>query len=410
MCPDEVCEADDDIGSEPTLETETDDGSPTPDLPPPPECEQDSDCSDSDKAPFCIAGTCQPCSSSPTPDLACAAQNPDQPLCHADECVACFGDNPGACAAQGQVCVAGETICGACTAHDQCPGEAACDILAGECFLPSTVWHVDGDGGRDFVSIGEALEHVQFIDATLIIHGLESGGAYYESIDHHGSEALALLAAPGEFPRIEGPASQPAISLGYSELYLRGLEIHTNGGIYVDNQGQLHMHDTKVYFVDGDEAIELYAGAGLTMRNSMLRGKVVVNDDAFFDVSYSTIYSGAWSPFYCSGAIAPSSLRNNLLATEEGAETILGCLEASMLARGNALSTGIPSKPDNTIIGPAQPGWFADLQPNLHLGPNIPLSVATAATWSADDPSVDIDGNPRSAEEGVQGWAGADVP
>jgi hypothetical protein len=53
--------------------------------------------------------------------------------------------------------------------------------------------------------------------------------------------------------------------------------------------------------------------------------------------------------------------------------------------------------------------WFFNpLYGDVHLSIVVPISVASAATWSQGDPLADFDGDPRPATEGSVDFVGAD--
>ncbi|NJK33116.1 MAG: hypothetical protein HC927_12310 [Deltaproteobacteria bacterium] len=262
-----------------------------------------------------------------------------------------------------------------CTAHEQCVGGAACDIFTGECLSADAVWHVDGDGGYDFLSISQALATIGSGEATLIVHELEAG-AYVEQVLIEPGARVALLAAPTELPRIQGPDDEVALAIADSTVYIGGLEIVSDRGLELAERAEVHVEGSEIYLRESGEQIELTGGAHLTMRNSMLRGKLRISAMSSFDIAYSTVFAGPGTPVICEGPIAESSLRNNLLVTSGSNQTVYGCAAVSTFMRGNAVSNAVASKPDNTVIGVAKPGWFLDKAAELHLGPMIPAPSA----------------------------------
>ncbi len=393
-----------------------------PDLPPGPECELDSDCLDHEGTPFCIGGACESCSSLPDPGLGCAMLNPDLPVCHADECVACFGDDQEVCKAQSLFCLPDTTLCGPCTNHDQCPGQAACDILEGLCFPENEVWHVDGDGGADFTTLAETLEYVapgqgrDFV--TFILHERDGGVAYSGMLHALAAtdQTLALIAAPGEAPLTTSQSIKAGVvANGDSKIYVRGVEVEGQGAIDVTGSGTVYVENSEFYVSVGP-AVELSQGGKLILRNSMLRGGftdvrlVVTTSSSSFDIVYSTLLGLGDGLLDCSGLPKLSTLRNSVLVGPEGSP-LSTCSPISVDLQGNALSEAVASEPNNTVIGGLQSEWFADggLY-DLHLTDQVPLALTTAATWIDGDPMTDIDGDPRPVGPDTTDWAGADVP
>lgn len=390
---------------------------PIPDMPPTPECEFDSDCLEQVNEPFCVSGTCQPCSALPDPSLACATLDPSMPVCHDDICVACSADELGACAELQLACDAETNTCMACTAHDQCAGGAACDLLAGECFPSDEVWHVDGDGGADFETLDQAQDYLnQANHVTFIVHELD-GDMHYESSLYAISvtdQRAALLAAPGEAPIIEYDSVQAGIrALGNSTLYVRGVDLRGDTGIDVIGPSTVVVENSEFYANDG-AVIEVRDDGTLTLTNSMVRSSftdarvIVTSNGGEVNIVYSTLL-GLLEPLVCDDITGRIFARNSIITAYEGA-TLTSCSSASLDLRDNALSLEIPVEPFNTVVGFVENDWFVDTLYDLHLTNQIPLAVTSAATWSDGHPIADIDGDPRPVGPGDVDWAGADVP
>ncbi len=387
-----------------------------PDMPPESECELDSDCLDQGGTLFCIDGSCEPCSSMPDPNLACATRDPALPVCHEDECVVCWGEDQAVCSAQGQICLPDTTGCGPCTDHDQCPGGAACNILDGVCFPEDAVWHIDGDGGQDFTTIEDTISNIFPGEAaTFILHELD-GDAIYQDRVFVSSKSIAVLAAPDEQPRVEQEAiNVPAVLVVDGLFYTRGMEFRGIEGMSVTEQSRAHVENSAFYVTEGP-AIDVGLDSYLVMRNSMVRGGgidlrvLVARDSGYYDVVNSTLYGLAGEVLSC--ATVPtkhSSVRNSLILSYSDAE-LSNCPPVWLNTRGNAFSAEIVGEWNNVVIGLAQPDWFVDGLFDLHLTDQIPLTVTTAATWEEGDPLTDFDGDPRPVGPDVTDWAGADVP
>src|SRR5690606_3150533 len=119
---------------------------------------------------------------------------------------------------------------------------AACDHATGACFPTDDIWNVDGDavcnagtGSEDmpFCTIAEAIVEAQAVgQGTISLHERSEGGIdNYAGVVIPAAVRLAILAAEGETPRIQGAGENPGLRVqAGATVYLDGLIIGGNQG------------------------------------------------------------------------------------------------------------------------------------------------------------------------------------
>jgi len=273
-------------------------------------CTSDDECL-SAAAPLCDlgTGTCVPCSTSATPDGACELFDPATPVCFEDACVACSGENPGACSGDTpgcldntcvectaevlDACTAEAPACGPdntcvqctadndaacqgttprcddttntcvpCTAHDQC--EAACDLETGACLPDNAILHVDGDDpcsdsnpgtqAQPLCTLQAALDLVE-AQGTVIVHAQTEGTLnIYAGASIDGTDVVALLAADGEpTPVVQGTSGAGLFITGGAVAYLQGIAIQDSDddGLEVTSASRVHADNVLINSNDG---------------------------------------------------------------------------------------------------------------------------------------------------------------
>ncbi|NJK31743.1 MAG: hypothetical protein HC927_04600 [Deltaproteobacteria bacterium] len=374
-----------------------------------PACADDGDCSGS--KPFCVAGECGDCSQTQDPDAACAESSRGAtPVCAAAQCVECSVEQVGACIDTAPICDPATNTCVGCDYHEQCPA-GACQVLTGSCLPDNRIWHVDGDGGQDFLQISQALLQIKTGESgTLIIHERSGGVAYDEAIVIGDARIVALIAAPGERPLLDNADGTTLWVDLDSEVYLEGLDITGIEPLVVDN-ATLYLDRTQVRGTV-NPGVWLENDARMFARNAILLssvsqdfgGSAIAASNSRFELSYSTVIGrGGFSAIGCDLA-AGSSARNSLIASEN-AEPAVACPDIALL--NNALEDAT-DYPDNVGIGELQAEWFVG-GANYHLSDMAPAAIHTAAIWQSGDPHVDFDGDPRPTRAGAPDFAGADV-
>jgi hypothetical protein len=284
-------------------------------------------------------------------------------------------------------------------------------MLDGSCLPGGLVWHVDGDGGQDFLSIGQALLQIGAGESgTIIVHERSGGAAYKEALAIADGRVVALIAAPGERPFLENDVGTTLRVFADGEVYVRRFLIGGIDPIVVEG-ATLVIDETEVHG-SVSAGVQLQADAHLIARNAILLssssdnffGPALTADASRFELVYSTVIGRlSNSAVICTVGTAGSFLRNSLIGSE-GAGPAIDCTELALL--NNALEDAA-AYPGNTTIGEIQPEWFVG-GTNYRLSTDAPVEIATAAVRQVGDPPTDIDGELRPAE-GEPDYAGADL-
>ena len=408
-------------------ETGTESGSSESSTTGPMPCVDNGDCPDA-AAPLCepSSGECVTCDAfGAEADAACAGLDPMAPLCVSGTCVACTPENPIVCDDQLLLCDGGTNSCVPCTEHGQC-GSGACELAVGRCFPDDFVVHVDGDPTAmpmpDYTSINAAVDAVD--DGThgvIIVHELDGAGSYQTAgmgLRINGGKTVALLAAPGEGPILQGTNMNPGLRVegAGTVVYMDGLRLRNGDvqGLLVD--GAFAWVDRSRIVQNTGGGVLAQGGAELTLRNCFVgrngdqfadtRG--ITASDAMLRLVYDTIAAnegtGASGPVSvaCDGATS-GEVRNSIVAA--GDDTI-ACAGVSFSF--NVVDTNGLAGSDNDVLS-FDPGWFPNIaMSDFHIGMGPPF--ADVARWQTDDPATDIDGGLRPTVDGTADYAGADVP
>jgi hypothetical protein len=368
-------------------------------------CEMSAECIDPAN-PICVDEACVPC----TDDAECLAKGPGAPVC-SDEgrCVACTPSNAGACEGVTPICNA-VNECEGCDFHEQCAG-TACDIATGACFAADCVVEVDGDGGADYQNIQAAL-----VDGCVVlVHELDGVGVPYIGALSVDGIKVAILAADGEEPIVQGTGGNPSLSLtNDATVYVQGLTFSQNTveGIRADG-ATLYLDRAQVVGNTGG-GILLENAASSHLRNCFVRGAdgfaAVTSDGSTVDILYSTLVGVLdTSPaLTCdAGVVARNSI---IVSRATGGDPDIACPAAITYS---ALELDYPGE-GNVELGALTSGnqdtWFTSyMAGDFHLV-NPPANLLTAALWQAGDPLVDIEGAARPSEVGTADVAGADLP
>ena len=360
--------------------------------------------------PICIDQVCSPCES----DAQCAAKDPANPACRDDgQCVQCTASNDDGCGGATPICDAAVNTCMGCAFHEQCP-DSACRIATGECFDEAAVVHVDADDGDSLSG--------EFVDGTVIIlHNFGSTTAYQVNLALDTGVA-AILAAPGDAPRITGLGGAASISVeNGGELYLaNGVQVIGSTeamfpGIAVDN-ASLYLDRARVVTNLGG-GISLDNGAYALVRNSFVGGGATADvaalqvNDASSDIVYSTLVgyddgSGGGAALRCSSPDAVIGRNSIFVKTFMQPEIV--CSEASITY--SVTESAFPGT-GNVAVSNVNLNWFSNGASDFSLTPMAPAAILTAAQWQTGDPLVDIDGTEdRPGVDGSADVAGADIP
>jgi hypothetical protein len=301
--------------------------------------------------------------------------------------------------------------CEGCDFHEQCAG-TACDIATGACFAADCVVEVDGDGGADYQNIQAAL-----VDGCVVlVHELDGVGVPYIGALSVDGIKVAILAADGEEPIVQGTGGNPSLSLtNDATVYVQGLTFsqntvegiradgatlyldraqvvgNTGGGILLENAASGHLRNC---FVGGNGGGAMSSrGLGVVGSSLDILYTSVVRNDAGTDDSLS-----------CNLA-ATVTARNSIFVGRDPASVNCTPLTATNSAFDEAIVGA-----GNVNVGAIDNEWFEDVfTGELHLLPAGLTVFADIAQWAAGDPLVDIDGEPRPTEPGPD-VAGADIP
>lgn len=378
-------------------------------------CESHGDCTD-EASPFCepTRRECVACDEMGAPHGECAARDPEAPLCVAGRCVQCTNENLTACD-DGMVCDEGSHACVLCTEHEQC-SSGACELAVGRCFPTGTpVWEAYTE--NDIFAALSTVEPGKH--GIIIVHG----GDYQSSIHITANKTIALLAAPGELPRVHGNGLAindfPGLHVTGADtaLYVDGLEIsyllHARMGVVVDDG--LAWFDRSRIVMNGGGGIVAENDAELTLRNCFVGGDVegvhaLAVDGAHATVVYTTLGAGDDSPM---GAVAGAltctnqaavEVRNSLLVARTNTQEV-DC--PNIIIEHSAAEQNLGGT--NVALGSMLESWFVAYPAgDLHLSGTHPTELRGVARWRADDPRIDIDGEVRPAGPGDLDHAGAD--
>lgn len=364
------------------------------------ECMNNDDCTDA--APYCLEGTCVPCSGALDGDIACMEIDPATPLCVDDVCVQCSTEDSSAC--EGMTPVCGDAgSCVGCEFHEQCEalGSPACDFADGSCFDPATAEEVNlSTPGALATAVGnvEGGEHV----ALLITGSLSNQSA---TVD--GGKVIAIVSADGDAQNIQGAGASSILTVSGpgSTAILHRVVLQGSGarGIDVNTSGTLYADAVQVVGNDGGGIMLGTATTG-RLRNCMVGADVntdaISSSNATLELLYTTaVGNGAFGEntsyaLGCSGGSV--DVRNSILASRS--DDAVDC-SADIVNSFEAEGGGFDE------------GWFdldgGDL--SIQNGANT-SGFSSAAIWELGDPPTDFDGDARPSTDDSADFAGADIP
>jgi hypothetical protein len=380
-------------------------------------CMDSSECADP-KSPVCVESVCVACTEAGFPDQACEAKDAAAPVCRGDgECVACTPTNPSACDGTTPVCDEATSACVGCSFHEQCP-ESACRIATGGCFDAGNVHDVGQ--GMEYEEIGDAVADLG--QGGEVVLRIFDGASYDEAVTISGAgTAYALLADDGamvpQWVNTGGGAATLRVQ-GGAEVYVQSVRLTANTasgfpGVSV-SAATLYLDRTEVLGNTGGGLLLTGAASGF-VRNCLLGGgpasdnPAVSVDNAAVAILYSTLVGyddgfGAGAALRCSNPDSVEARNSLFVKTGSGADLDCPELAATYSATENALA-GV----GNVALGSVMANWFVGITTDLHLN-SPPAALLSAAEWRVGDPPVDIDGEPRPAEDATPDVAGADLP
>lgn len=386
-------------------------------------CVSDEECTDPG-APFCgVTGECGACDGTKDPDGACAGVDPLHPLCVEGTCVACTPENPVVCDDQLLLCDEDTNACVPCTEHGQC-GSGACELSVGTCFPGDFVVSVDGDGSADYPSVSAAVGAVAAgAHGVIVVHdyGMDGLTPYAASVLVDSGKVIALLAAPGETPILQGTGANPGLRAegAGTSLYMDGLQVSQATGLGLRVNAARAWADRSRIVQNSGGGVLAESGAELVLRNCFVGGSLDDVDalqvnGATASVLYSTLGSGTFnaSALTCNAPIAVD-VRNSLLVTRGGTPPDeVACPAAAITYTATEGAVGGEGNAAVGMFPGGSPGdWFRGYTTGDFSLQNQGLTVfADIAQWNTNDPLLDIDGDPRPAVDGTPDYAGADVP
>ncbi|PCC68871.1 hypothetical protein SAMN02745121_07600 [Nannocystis exedens] len=377
----------------------------------------------------------------------------DTLTCADGQCVGCTVDTQ--CPAIQPICDPRTQTCRGCRDHGECP-DTACELDVGACFpqLATGRWYVDpgvpcaeGDKcvlGNECCSVEQAVERAVADPKPFQIVYIKPGVQARPVHVAVSGKRIALLGEPGVvftvptadavFRVADDVNLQPIDSKLYvSRLYVtKGMPPSVAS---CGDGGQVWLDEVNVFDVPG---AALHAvRCQLTVRRSSFR---LVNAGATSDIGgivgaensiFGDTLTGA--PLQSLGGGKLRLLYTTVVDKGASGKGVLNCLDPASVTIRNSILAGVGGEiqcpdveltiadtvttaagldgPNITTIGvDSLASIFADYAGgSYHLGPGAAL-LDHSAVWQIGDPTVDIDGEPRTAVEGAPDFAGADRP
>ncbi len=386
-----------------------------------PECTTDDECAA--PTPHCSMGSCVTCSATPDPDGACAALDPDAPLCEGDACVQCREGDATVCTGTVPVCDTATNTCVGCSDHAQCP-LSACHFDEGSCMPEDRVWFVDGDAANcgaatgtpaaPYCTVGDALAQIgQASRGTLRVFAASE--PYTEAVTIDGTRVVAVLAADDGTPEFDATGA-PTLTVDGATLFAWRLRWRSNA------QAPAIVLDDAIAWIDRSEIVQNQGGGIDASNGSLLHLRTSVVgaggtgladrqalrvDGATIDVVASSIAgndSSMNASIRCLGG-GGGSLRNSIVVGLDPPS--ISCLALDVA--DSVVDTPGLDGDGNTVQGSFNAGWFVDAAGgDFHLVPGTLFE--DAGIWRTGDPPVDLDGDARPTRDGALDVVGADVP
>jgi len=268
------------------------------------------------------------------------------------------------------------------------------------------VVHVDGVGAGAgvYATLTAALAaNVGEPELTIIFHEAN----YAPESVTIGTEYVAILAAAGEEPRVQGN-NAPGLTVT-GTLYMEGVRVSqsTGVGLSVDG-GEAWVRRSKLVNNTGG-GIVVNGGGMLMLENSFVGGpqnqRIINVLDGQISVQYSTVGAGFGATsraIGCAGGVGVGSVVRNSVVVSYSSENEIDCPAIEIV------DGFIEGESGETFTDLS--GWFVGFEEgNFHLSATHPVAIATAATWQTGDPATDIDGDLRPTIDGASDFAGADL-
>jgi hypothetical protein len=284
-------------------------------------------------------------------------------------------------------------------------------MATGACFEADCVVEVgDEVGGEiDYDNIADAMMD----GCVVIVHELDGEAPYVGALTADGI-TVALLAADGEQPVVQGTGGDPSLTVtSDATAYVRGLRFsqNTDVGIFVDG-ASVWLDRSEVVGNDGG-GIVLTNGASARLRNCFVGGAdalaAIDVDSSSLDLLYSTVGGVAFtSPALACSSGMTVAVRNSILVAQDPSIEEIQCSAADVTYSVTEAAFGGAG---NASVGNMNTNWFGGFAGgDFSVTGNIPDEVLTTAQWQLGDPPTDIDGTARPDADGTADVAGADVP
>lgn len=369
------------------------------------------------------------------------------PLCQNGMCVQCV-ENADCVDPAVPVCDQQGFTCRKCQFHSEC--ELACDIEVGQCFPPETLDLLVtpmGNCGECNENVAccsitkaaayastQAVSHVRIrlnsavpepLTADLKVNLSNKVVAIVADAAAATLQPMAGMAidldqtAAAQSPRIylwklalAGNAGTGGILCRSAVLWLDDVRIGGNGGAALSTD-DCTVKVRNSYLLGNTNNISTIGGAvdlhNVIVGLSPTVPEITIGMGTVFKARYSTIVDeegGVNNLVQCNAAADADFDNSILVAKGVNPEHIAGC-NAVLKVSNSVVSANFP-----WIEGSGNS--IADLK-QLAFGVNYLLTDASTvaegvAVWSAIDLPRDIDGDPRPNFEGMQDWAGADIP
>lgn len=408
---------------------------------PPPQCE-DPDGTYTDvcppDAPFCVGWACVRCSDTDPLATCATAEGAPGPVCDVNgACVQCTAEDATACSGTTPICDPAANACTACTAHNQCPGDAGCHLFEGSCLPSDAVFMVDSgapmcdQAGQPYCSITSALAAAGTgTQATIRV----AAGAYIESVVI-GSDAVVAIVGTGDVT-IAANGGSPSVQLstggtGYlsamavdnlaaapgiesaGDLRLDGVTIQDADTGLLSTEGRVHLEGVRII----NNALTGVSVGGMddvVLRNVIIAANgtgtaprgFVTSAATPFSMVYTTIAFNAGTnagAINCAGE-ATRTVRNSILVSNSFMNTI-NCGESLTVTNSVVADPDHEGEPTNVPV-------LDDT--GLLFGAAFEIGTGSVAegvaVWLDGDPLVDINGTTRPGVDGSPDAAGANVP
>jgi len=389
-------------------------------------------------APFCVDYECVRCDDAGEFTSCVTAGGAPGTVCSPEGgCVECNAEDVTACGGPTPICDTAANVCTACTAHDQCPGNAGCHLFEGSCLPSDAVFMVDLDAamcdqaGQPYCSISGALADAGVgTQATIRV----AGGTYIEDVSISPSAVVAIISTGMVTMLANNGSASVTINAGGTG-YLAGLSVdnlsaapgvQSAGDVRLDDvtienadtgllstDGRVHLEDVRII---GNDLTGVSVGGteDVTLRNVIIAGNgtgtsprgFITTAATPFTMVYTTI---AYNAGTNAGAIncvgeAIRSVRNSILISNSFMNTI-NCGENLMITTSVISDVDYEDEPTNVPVVDDS-GLLLDVDFEIGVG-----SVADGvAVWEEGDPLFDINSVMRPGLNGASDAAGANEP